>query len=77
MSLNTPVTLIFELQKCLGVLEQNLVTHSVCLSVAFMLFMKQLEMKSFLTRGASLEGEGVGCNKCHVFSKKGGTAGGL
>jgi hypothetical protein len=39
-----------------------------------MLFMKQLKMKSFLTKGASPEVEGVGCNKCHVFSKKGDTA---
>jgi hypothetical protein len=42
-----------------------------------MLFMKQMEMKSFLTRGASPESEGVGCNKCHVFPKKEGTACGM
>jgi len=51
-------------------LEQNLVTHGMCLSVVLVLFMKQLEMKNFLTIGASQEDEAVGCNKCHLFSRK-------
>jgi hypothetical protein len=36
--------------------------------------MKKLEMKNFLARGASQEDEGVGCNKCQLFSRKEDTA---
>jgi len=53
--------------------EQNFVTHGVCLSVVLVFLMKYLEM-NFVTRGASQEDEGVGCNKCHIFSRKEDTA---
>jgi hypothetical protein len=44
--------------------------NTQCVSVVLVLFMKQLEMKNFLTRGASQEDEGVGCNRCHLLSWK-------